>query len=129
MGSRGSKKEATELYQWSWAGARASTIRPLDRSCQDIRVVRGSFERIASSPPGRNANVASTTTAGRVPPASSPILARSAIGSSRRPSTVIASGAIANAVSDARSASSACDFGWLAARAMIRSVGSPVPAV
>ena len=92
-------------------------------------MVRGSLERIASASPAGSANVASTTTLGRVPPASRPSLAWTAVGTSARPSTLNASGASANAASVSRRASSACDFGWLAARAITRSVGSPLPAV
>jgi hypothetical protein len=91
-------------------------------------VVRGSFEVIVSVAAAFSGNVASTTTIGRVPLASSPILARTDVGTSGLPSAYAASGAIAYAVSVSRSASSACDFGWLATRAMIRSVGSPDPA-
>lgn len=93
-------------------------------------MVRGSFEVIVRAvAPAGSGNVASTTTIGRVPLASSPILARSAVGASGLPSAKTESGTIAYAVSVSRSASTACDFGWLAARAMIRSVDSPVPAV
>ncbi|HEY6179898.1 MAG TPA: hypothetical protein VIX73_35845 [Kofleriaceae bacterium] len=56
-------------------------------------------------------------------------MAWTAVGTSARPSTLNASGASANAASVSRRASSACDFGWLAARAITRSVGSPLPAV
>ena len=94
-GARGSKKEATCVYQWSWVGARSSATRPDERSCQDIRMVRGSFEVIASAVPPRSGNVASTTTTGRVPLPSKPILAWTEDGVSGAPSTVIASGAIA----------------------------------
>jgi hypothetical protein len=91
--------------------------------------VRGSFARITRSPaPAGSANVASTTTIGRVPLASNPIFACTDVGASGLPSNAIASAAIAYAVSVSRSASIACALGWLAARAMIRSVGSPVPA-
>jgi len=80
-----------------------------------------------ASPDG-SANVASTTTLGACR------RHRGRAWHARRrhhglPSTLNASGASANAVSVSRSASSAWDFGWLAARAMIRSVGSPLPAV
>lgn len=91
-------------------------------------MVRGSFEVIASAAPGRSGNVASTTTTGRVPPASKPILARTEDGASGAPSMVTESGAMAYAVKVARSASRVCDLGWLATRATTRSVGSPVPA-
>lgn len=83
------------MYQWSWVGARSGTTRPDERSCQDIRVVRGSFEVIASAAPPRSGNVASTTTIGRVPLASKPILVRTEDGWSGAPSTATASGAIA----------------------------------
>lgn len=83
------------MNQCACAGALSGAIRPLARSCQDIRVVRGSVERIVSAAPPRNANVASTTTIGRRPLASNPILARTDVGGSGVPSTAIASGAIA----------------------------------
>ena len=84
---------------------------------------------IASSPPRASEYVTSTTTVGRVPLASKPIFARTDAGDSRAPSSATAIGAIAYAVNVSRSASAACDFGWLATRATMRSVGSPVPAV
>jgi hypothetical protein len=94
-GARGSKKEAIWVNHRSCVGARSSRTRPLPRSCQDIRVVRGSLDAIASSAPAGNENVASTTTIGRVPPASSPILASTERAASGLPSTAIVSGAIA----------------------------------
>jgi hypothetical protein len=75
-------------------------------------VVRGSFEVIASATAAsRNEKVASTTTTGRVPPASNPILAWTDVGASGLPSAATMSGAIANAVSVSRSASITCVFG------------------
>lgn len=90
-------------------------------------MVRGSLDEIVSSPPRGNANVASTTTTGRAPPASNPSLARTDDGASATPSSSTRSGAIANAVSDSRSASNLSDCGWLAARATTCSVVAPVP--
>lgn len=83
------------MNQRSCAGAVSRMIRPLPRSCHDIRVVRGSRERISSLPPAGIANVASTATSGRVPPASSPILARTVVGRIVAPSTRTVSGASA----------------------------------
>lgn len=89
-------------------------------------MIRGSRERSASVAPCGNANVASTTTSGRAPPGSTPILARTLVGGRATPSTSTVSDAMASCVISARKASSACDFGPLAARVRIASVSPPV---
>ena len=58
-------------------------------------MVRGSFERMLSVAPARSGYVASTTTIGRWPLASKPILARTDVGDSGWPSIATTSGAIA----------------------------------
>src|SRR3989442_13501315 len=96
-GARGSNIDATPLNQLPWFGASEIAMRSLARSVHENRVLRGSFDAIASPLPAGNGYVTSTTTIGRAPPGSKPILARTVVGTSGCPSTETVSGAIANA--------------------------------